>query len=154
MNVRDIMTRNPITIEPDAAVGTAIDLMVERRIRHLPVVDQAGTVVGVITDRDLRSAALAPALEEYLSESARRRLREIGTTLEALRVRDAMTPRPITTSPEVTARQAAAIMLEHRIGSLPVVENGRLVGVLTDRDAVKAVALQMPTMKRVPDFLW
>jgi CBS domain-containing protein len=62
------------------ALGTAIATMVEQKIRHLPVVDDVGAVVGIITDRDLRSATLASALEEYLSEGARRRLRRIGAT--------------------------------------------------------------------------
>jgi CBS domain-containing protein len=81
MDVRDIMTRNPISIDPNA-------------------VDDQGAVVGIITDRDLRSAALAPALEQYLSNAARRRLRGITTTLEALRVKDAMTGTPIITRPD------------------------------------------------------
>ncbi len=154
MDIRDIMTRNPISIEQDTPVGTAIDLMVARKIRHLPVVDERGAVVGIITDRDLRSAALAPALEQYLSKAARRRLRGIGATLQSLRVKDAMTCNPITTRPDVAVSQAAATMLESRIGSLPVLEDGKLVGMITDRDAVKALAAQVPALAQVPDFLW
>jgi len=154
MNVRDIMTANPISIEPDSPLGTAIAVMVDRKIRHLPVVDEQGAVVGIVTDRDLRSAALAPALAEYLSEGARRRLRGITATLENLRVKDAMTCNPITTSPEVSVRQAAAVMLEHHIGSLPVIRDGTLIGIVTDRDAVKALAAQMPALQRVTKSLW
>ena len=154
MNVRDIMTSNPISIEQDTPVGTAIDIMVDRKIRHLPVVNEQGAVVGIITDRDVRSAALAPALQEYLSEAARRRLRGIAATLESLRVKDAMTCNPATTSPEVSVRQAAAVMLERQVGSLPVIENGKLVGIVTDRDAVKALAAQMPALQRVTKSLW
>jgi acetoin utilization protein AcuB len=154
MQVKDIMTRNAISVEQDTPVGTAIDLMVERKIRHLPVVDARGTVVGIVTDRDLRSAALAPALEEYLSEAARRRLRGIGATLESLQVKYAMTCDPVTTRPDVSVGQAAAIMLERHIGSLPVVDDGKLVGIVTDRDAVKALTTEVPALERVPDFLW
>ncbi len=154
MDVRDIMTKDPISIEQNAPVGTAIDVMVERKIRHLPVVDEQGAIVGIITDRDLRSAALAPALEEYLSQAARRRLRGIGATLENLRVRDAMTCNPVTTRPEVAVGEAAALMLERHIGSLLVLQNGKLVGIVTDRDAVKALATQVPALKRVPELLW
>jgi acetoin utilization protein AcuB len=154
MDVRAIMTRNPISIEQDTPVGTAIDVMVERKIRHLPVVDATGAVVGIITDRDLRSAALAPALEQYLSKAARRRLRSIGATLESLRVKDAMTCNPITTTPDAAVSQAAALMLEKRIGSLPVIENGKLIGIVTDRDTVKALATQVPALERLSGFLW
>jgi acetoin utilization protein AcuB len=154
MDVKDIMTKNPIRIEATAPLGTAIAVMVERRIRHLPVVDERDTVVGIITDRDLRSAALAPALEEYLSEAARRRLRGITTTLENLRVRDAMTSNVVTASPGMPVTQAAALMLELRVGSLPVIENGKLVGIVTDRDAVRALASSVPALKHVPETLW
>jgi acetoin utilization protein AcuB len=153
MDVRDIMSRNPITIEPDAPVGTAIAVMVERKIRHLPVVDERGAVIGIITDRDLRSVALAPA-EPYLSAAARRRLRGIGAALENLRVKDVMTSNPITTRPDMALTQAAALMLEQHIGSLPVIDNGKLVGIITDRDAVKALAIQVPALKYAAESLW
>ncbi|HXD95027.1 MAG TPA: CBS domain-containing protein [Candidatus Acidoferrum sp.] len=149
MNVGDIMTANPFSIEPEAPVASAIDVMVERKIRHLPVVDEHGAVIGIITDRDLRSAALAPALEEYLSVAARRRLRGIGAVLENLRVKDAMTCSPVTTTPGVAVTQAAALMLERNVGSLPVIDNGRLIGIVTDRDAVKALARQVPALRRL-----
>ena len=154
MDVRDIMSRNPITIEPDTPVGTAIAVMVERKIRHLPVVDERGAVIGIITDRDLRSVALAPAAEQYLSAAARRRLRGIGATLENLRVKDVMTCNPITTRPDMALSQAAALMLEQHIGSLPVIDNGKLVGIITDRDAVKALAIQVPALRYAAESLW
>jgi CBS domain-containing protein len=154
MDVKDIMTRNPITIDPDAPLGTAMAVMVDRKIRHLPVVDEQGAVVGIITDRDLRSVALAPALEEYLSATARRRLRGIASTLENLQVRDAMTVNAITARPDMPVRQAAALMLEARVGSLPVIEHGKLVGIVTDRDAVKALAPNLPALQYVTERLW
>lgn len=154
MDVKDIMTWNPISIEPDAPLGTAIAVMVERKIRHVPVVDDQGAVVGIITDRDLRSVALAPALEPYLSETTRRRLRGIAASLENLRVKDAMTRNVITAGPDMPVTQAAALMLEARVGSLPVIDGGKLVGIVTDRDAVKALAITVPALKYVPETLW
>ena len=154
MNVKDIMTRSPISIEPEAPLATAITVMVERKIRHLPVVDDLGAVVGIITDRDLRNITLAPVLEEYLSAAARRRLRGMAATFENLRVKDLMTCNPITTSPGVSVTQAAALMLERHVGSLPVIENGKLVGIITDRDAVRALAIQVPALKYAAQALW
>ena len=81
MKVKDVMTKHPITIDPEAAVGTALDVMRTKHIRHLPVVDDAGTLIGIVTDRDLRHAALAPALDEYLSVRAHRRARQMSETL-------------------------------------------------------------------------
>ncbi len=154
MKINEIMTADPMCIEQDATIGTAISVMVEKKIRHLPVIDASGAVVGVITDRDLRCAALAPALEQYLSEGARRRLRNVGAALENLRVKDAMTCSPVTARPDMAVSQAAAIMLEMQVGSLPVIEDGKLVGIVTDRDAVKALAREVPELNLIPEFLW
>jgi CBS domain-containing protein len=154
MDVKDVMSRNPISIEQDAPVGTAIAIMADHKIRHLPVVDERGALVGIVTDRDLRSAALAPALEGHLSAEARRRLRGIGTALENLRVKDAMTWDPVTARPGLALTQAAALMLDKRVGCLLVIENGSLVGILTERDALRALASQIPALRAVPATLW
>jgi CBS domain-containing protein len=154
--VRDVMTPNPFTLDPEAPVGTALAVMTERGIRHLPVVDDAGRLRGMVTDRDLRCAALAPAFSEHLSAAARRRLRSAGTALENLRVRDVMTWDAVTIGPDAPLAQAAAIMVEGRFSGLPVVAEGRLVGIVTERDALRALAQTLPAVKGVdPDtFLW
>jgi acetoin utilization protein AcuB len=154
MDVKDVMSRNPFTIDPEAPVGTAIAIMTEQKIRHLPVVDEQGVVIGIVTDRDLRSAALAPALEEHLSQEARRRLRGIGAALDDLRVKHAMTWHPITARPDMALTQAAALMLERNVGSLPVVDDATLIGILTERDALRALAGQVPALKPLPTALW
>jgi acetoin utilization protein AcuB len=155
-SVRDVMSRDPITIDPEAPVATAAATMHERGIRHLPVVDDTGRLVGMVSDRDLRSAVLAPAFLEYLSTSARRRLRGVSERLEDLRIRDAMTWDVATVSPDAPAAQAAALMFERRVGSLAVVDGGRLVGIVTERDLMKALAAALPAVRGAdPDtFLW
>jgi acetoin utilization protein AcuB len=131
MNVRDVMTGAPFTADPDMPLREAAALMKERGIRHLPVVDRAGCLAGILTDRDITHAAFVPALSKYLSLDPRR--------LQAPRVRDVMTWSVVTTDPDATLVQAGLIMFQRRIGSLPVVENGRLVGILTDRDVLAAL---------------
>jgi len=129
--VRDLMTSRLQTIGPDAPARTAIALMRDKRIRHLPVVNELGRLVGMLTDRDLRHAAFVPALSEHLAwESAR---------LKSPRVRDVMSWTVVTTSPDATLVQAALTMFQRRIGSLPVVEDGCLVGILTDHDVMRAL---------------
>lgn len=154
MKVKDVMTKQPITIDADAPVGTALDVMRTKRIRHLPVVDEAGALVGIVTDRDLRHAALAPALQEYLSVRAHRRARQLGGTLENLRVRDVMTWALVTTGPEAPLLSAALIMFESRVGSLPVLENGRLVGLLTEQDVLKALMLEGKVAEFGEGYMW
>jgi len=155
MKVKDVMTREPITVDPEAPLGTAMEVMRRKRIRHLPVVDDAGRLVGIITDRDLRQATFAPALAEHLSLQAQRRLRGLGQTLEDLRVKHAMTWVVVTTEPEAPIARAAVVMFERRIGSLPVVEDGKLVGILTERDLLLALAKEFPdTGIDQQGFLW
>lgn len=154
--VRDVMTRAPITIDPDAPIGTASAVMQEKAIRHLPVVDGEGRLLGMLSDSDVRSAAFAPAFIEFLSASARRRLRSVEERLENLRVRDAMTWDAVTIAPDAPLPQAAALMFERRVGSVPVIEAGRLLGIVTERDVLKALAGTLPAVKGFdPDnFLW
>jgi len=156
LRVKDVMTRQPLTIDPEAPIATAAAVMRQKEIRHLPVVDDGERLLGMVSDRDLRSAAVAPALAEYLSRSARRHLRGIGEALDRLRVRDAMTWGVVTTSPATTLAHAAAVMLERRIGSLPVCEEGKLVAILTERDALKALLADIPSVRGLDDggFLW
>jgi acetoin utilization protein AcuB len=155
MKVKEIMTRDPLTIDPAAPLGTAVDVMRTKQIRHLPVVDDAGTLMGIITDRDLRHAALAPALAEQLSLRAQRRLRGIAEALDEMRVRDVMTWGPTTTHPEAPVAHAALVMFEKRVGSLPVVRDGKLVGIITERDLLKALLGTQPVLHCDPEgFLW
>ena len=155
MKVRDIMTPNPITIDPDAPLATAMAVMKKAGIRHLLVTEDDGRMSGIITDRDLRSAAFAPALMEYLSRRAERRAAEIGKALEELRVRDAMTWDVVTTHPDADIGQAARMLFFGRYGSLPVVDGTKLVGVLTERDLLRAISILMPEPPvDVEGFLW
>jgi acetoin utilization protein AcuB len=131
MKVRDVMTVDLLTIDPEASLREAADLMKRRGIRHVPVVHRTGRLVGILTDRDITHMAFVPALSEYVSWDPRR--------LKAPRVRDAMTWSVVTTDPDATLVQAGFIMFQRRIGSLPVVENGRLVGILTERDVLAAL---------------
>ena len=139
MKVKAAMARNPISIGPEASVGTALEVMRTNGIRHLPVVDETDLLIGIVTDRDLRHAALAPALEEFLPVRAQRHGRQIARAVENLRVRDIMTWAVVTTTPEAPMLYAALVMVESRVGSLPVVENGHLVGLLTEHDVLKAL---------------
>lgn len=117
------MTPEPITIEPDRPVLDAYHRMREHEIRRLPVVED-GRLIGIITISDIRG--LAPM--GVLSILEHNRL--IGSTP----VRRAMTPDPITVSPEQSLGEAARLLMVHKFGGLPVVEDGALVGVISEAD--------------------
>lgn len=153
--VRDVMTKDVATIDPAAPIGTALAVMATHGVHHLPVVDDDQRLVGVVSDRDLRGAAFAPALEAHLSVAARRRLHGVATVVGGVRVRDAMTADPVTIDRDAPVARAAALMLEGRFSSLPVVERGLLVGIVTERDALRALAATEPPVPGVdPATLW
>ncbi len=155
MKVKDMMTKHPFTIDPDAPLGTAMDVMRTKDLRHLPVVDEAGQLVGIITDRDLRQACFAPVVAEYLSAGAQRGVRQVGQTLEDLKVRNFMTWVVVTAHPDASLAHAALIMSERRVGSLPVIESGKLVGMLTERDMLEALSKEGGVLRFSPEgFLW
>lgn len=129
MRVRDKMTLNPITVEPTTPVAEALRLMEGRKIRRLPVL-QDGQLVGIVTLLDLMRVSASPATTLSIYE--------LRYLLDKLTVQEAMTRRVITVAPDAPIEQAALLMREHKIGGLPVVEDGRLVGIITETDIFDA----------------
>jgi acetoin utilization protein AcuB len=131
MRVRDLMTAKPITVDPATPMLDARQRMVEQRIRHLIVVEDA-RVVGIVTDRDIRLNLPSPATSLSVWE--------MNFLLSKLTVGGVMTNSVLVVDPDRPLAEAARIMMEHKIGALPVVEGGRLVGIVTESDFVRAVA--------------
>jgi len=127
--VKDLMTAEVTTLRRNEQLTLADDVMNLGRVRHLPVLDDEGEeLIGIVTQRDLFRGALAQAIG--YGERARRRL------LDTLTVKDVMTTDPISTTPETSLVDAARLLMERKIGCLPVVKDGRLVGILTESDFV------------------
>jgi acetoin utilization protein AcuB len=129
MNVRDLMTPNPITVGPDTGVFEARQRMLNERIRHLLVVEH-GRLVGIVTDRDIRLNL--PSQATSLS------VWEVNYLLARLTVDKIMSTAVITVGPDREAADAARLMLGHKIGAVPVVDWGRVIGILTESDIVRA----------------
>ncbi len=127
MLVGQIMTRKVATISPDKQVGQALRLMQKRGIRHLPVV-QDDRMVGWITSRDLREVLLASMLEK-------------------ITVGDVMVPAPITVTPDTSVEETARLVVEHKIGGMPVMEGDRLVGVITMLDLISAFTAMLGLLR-------
>jgi acetoin utilization protein AcuB len=126
--IKEKMQRNPITIGPDASFYEARVLIRDKGIRHLPVVDKNGHLVGVITDRDIREAA--PSDATSLS------VHELHYLLGKLKVSGFMTPKDklITITPDLIIEEAVQLMRNHKIGCLPITEGDKLVGIITETD--------------------
>ena len=113
------MTRDPISISPEASIQEAIELMKTHSIRHLPVVDGQERLVGWVSDTELRGVFMASMIEE-------------------LTVGDVMIADPITVSSSDVLEQAALLISKHKIGGMPVLEDGKLVGIITVVDILEA----------------
>lgn len=129
--VMDWMTSDPITITPDTTLPKAHRLMMEHKIRRLPVV-RNNEVVGIVTLGDVRGAE--PSGATSLS------IWEINYLISRLKIEEIMTPRPITVAKGATLGETAQIMLEHKVSGLPVLdEDGQLVGIITESDIFRKV---------------
>ncbi len=133
LKVRDVMTADPTTLKRNDKLTLADDIMRLGRVRHLPVLDDDDqTLAGIVTQRDLFRDALAQALG--YGRHAQRKL------LDSLDVKDVMATDVVTIRPDASLVEAARVLTERKIGCLPVVENGRLVGILTEGDFVALIA--------------
>jgi len=124
------MTTPVITVEVVDSIARARRLMAEHRINQLPVLDQ-GKLVGIVTDRDLRDA--------YPTSLVIDRTKEIDRFAETYTVEEVMTHNVITVRPQTSLETAVRLLRRHRIGSLPVVEKGELVGIITRSNALDFV---------------
>ena len=132
MFVSRSMTRKVITVEPEAGIFEAQELMAANRIRHLPVIEPDGRLIGIVTDRDIRSALPYQFFKESSSEEEKKKFSE-------LKIKDIMSQNPITISPTYTLQDALLVIQDARVGALPVVdENGILSGIISVRDLLRA----------------
>src|SRR5262245_49585040 len=126
------MTSGTVTVEASASCHDAVTQMVRNKIRHLPVVDR-GMLCGMVTDRDLRHQLFRPEV-----------FRQIGTVpveeiLSKTRVRDVMSSPVISIGPDTEVPEAARIMADGKLGSLPVVDRGHIVGIVTETDLLNRI---------------
>lgn len=129
-SVQEWMTPNPIAIGPNTSLGQANRLMKEHGMRRLPVVDR-GKLVGIVTLGDLREASPSDATSLSIFE--------IHYLLAKLTVKDIMAKNVVTVKPETSVFDAARLMLENKIGGLPVVDGGQVVGIITESDIFRMV---------------
>ncbi len=147
MLVKDLMTVNPVTVTPDSLLIDAARLMLDLRLSGLPVVDAAGTLVGIITEGDLlRRPELGttgkpwPWLMAFLMPA--RSAGDYAHT-HTRHVREAMSGTVVSASSDMELGTAVKLMLKHRIKRLPVIADGKLVGVISRSDLLRALAKQL-----------
>ena len=128
MNVAKRMKRNPVFVDEADSMKKAMDLLKEHEIRHLPVLKDGDKLVGILSERDIKQASPSPATALEI--------REIYYLLDKIKVKQIMTRRPYTVSSSAPIEEAALIIREKKIGCLPVVDDGKLVGILTETDII------------------
>lgn len=133
MHVSELMSRDVVTVGPSDSCLEAVARMHGARVRHLPVVNHEGALVGVVTDRDLRHHLFAPHVFKNVGTIA------VDVILKAVPVSEVMSSPVMSVPAKADFVEAARIMLEDKIGSLPVVEGGRVVGMVTETDVLRHI---------------
>ena len=131
--VRKWMTGRLMTITPQTTLPEVQQIMLDCNIRRLPVV-KGDKLVGIVTLGDIREARASDAITLSIYE--------LNYLLDKLTANDFMTPNPITIGPDDTIAEAARLMVEHKVGGLPVVEDGRLMGIITETDLCRLLMMQ------------
>ena len=131
MFVRDYMSRSPITINKDTPVFKALTILKSNKIRQLPVVSAEGKLIGLVAEKDLINVSPSPATSLSIYE--------VNYLLAKLTVAEAMSKNLLTVSPDATIEETALLMREHKINSVPVIENDALVGIITVSDIFDAM---------------
>jgi len=140
ITVEELMATEMLTVRPEGTVLRAHELMNEHKVRHLPVIDSQGVMVGLVTERDLLSASVSVLAD--LSALERQEV-EAGIVIESV-----MSTELVYASPETTLSEAADYLLNSTHGCLPVLTDGRLVGIITETDFVAMTARILGSMGR------
>jgi len=132
--IRDHMTEAPVSVREDESVGLAYRLLREKNFRHLPVINEKHRVVGIISDRDVRSVQVtANALLQGYEEA-----------LDRIRIEDIMSQNIQSITPDDSLQVAASFMIDYKFNALPVIDNNELVGIITSTDVLKAIRVFIP----------
>ncbi|MEA3435551.1 MAG: CBS domain-containing protein [Thermodesulfobacteriota bacterium] len=152
ITVRDIMTPNLITVTQDMDIAGAAKILLDNRINGVPVVDDSGQLVGILCQSDLitqQKKLPIPTLFTFLDglirlTSMKQLEKQVGK-IAALTVSEAMTPKPVTVSPDTRLETVAALMVDNNFHTLPVVEDSNLVGVIGKEDVLRTL---LPTSEK------
>ena len=147
LKARDIMTASPVTVAPDTEIAKAARILVEPKFNGLPVVDDSGRLVGVICQSDLITQhkklnipSFFTVLDGFIPLTSMSELDEQMRRISATIVKHAMTADPVTVTPETAIDEIASLMVDSKLHTLPVVENGKLVGVIGKEDLLRTLA--------------
>ena len=144
LKVKDIMTKNLITVFPETEIAHATKLLLKKGINGVPVVDEMGKLVGILCQSDLISQqkklpipSFFTILDGFIPLTSIKQLEREAQKIAATTVAHAMTPNPVTVRPETSIEEVAALMVGKNLHTLPVVDEGKLVGIVGKKDVLK-----------------
>jgi CBS domain-containing protein len=146
LSVKDIMTRDVITVSPEMDIAHAARLLLEKGINGVPVVDGTGKLVGILCQSDLVAQqkkfpvpTLFTLLDGFISLTSMKHLEREVQKITATTVADAMSPNPVTVRPEASIEEVGSIMVDRNFHTLPVVDKGKLVGIVGKEDILRTL---------------
>ena len=144
--VKDIMTSDVIFVTPEMEIVQAARLMLEKRVNGLPVVDSSGTVVGILCQSDMVAQqksvpipSLFSLLDGFMPLTSLKRIEKEVEKIAAITVAEAMTAKPVTVTPDTAIEEVASLMVDKCFHTLPVVKDGKLVGVVGKEDVLRTL---------------
>ena len=146
LKVKDIMTKELITVSPDTEIIQATKLLLENRINGIPVTDETGKLVGILCQSDLIAQqkklpipSFFTFLDGLITLTSMKQIEKQVQKIAAITVAQAMTPNPITVQPETNIEEVAALMVDKNFHTIPVVDEGKLVGIVGKEDILKTL---------------
>jgi CBS domain-containing protein len=146
LKVKDIMTRELITVSPETEIVQATKLLLENRINGVPVLDKTGKLVGILCQSDLIAQqkklpipSFFTLLDGLIPLISKKQIEKQVQKISAITVAQAMTPNPVTVHPDMNIEEVAALMVDRNFHTIPVVDEGELVGIVGKEDMLRAL---------------
>ena len=146
LKVKDIMTREVISVSPETEITDAAKILLDKRINGMPVIDPFGRLIGIICQSDLVAQqkgipipSVFTLLESVIPLTSMKRIDKEMEKIAALTVKEAMTLEPVTVSPETDIEDVAKLMVDKKYHTLPVVVGGKVVGIVGKEDVLKTL---------------
>ena len=146
LKVKDIMTKEIITVSPQTEITSAAKILLEKRINGLPVIDDSGKLVGILCQSDLVAQqksipipSVYTVLDSFIPLTSLKRIDKEVKKIAALKVEQAMTPHPVTVGPETGIEDVARLMVDKKYHTLPVMEGDKIVGIVGKEDVLKTL---------------
>ena len=156
LKVKDIMTREVITISPETEIANAAKILLEKRINGLPVIDASGRLVGILCQSDLVAQqksipipSVFTLLDSFIPLTSIKRIDKEVEKIAALTVKQAMTPNPVTVVPETEIEDVAKLMVDKKYYTLPVMEGDKVVGIVGKEDVLKTLLSEPQTKEGI-----